>query len=267
MRTLGIDLASQDIRTAVCSIDWSGPRPVVSTPALDRGKGRDDAALVDLIESHDKTGIDAPFGWPADFVEVVGAHHRGRRLPAAVPAHRLAYRVTDAWVQRESALRRWPLSVSTDRIGVVALRCAAILDVLDGVDRSGLTGPVAETYPAAALATWGLNARGYKGDDGPTVVDALYDELVARLPLRVGASDEAVLRRSHDAFDALVCAILARLVVEGQTVPPPEDALDVAAAEGWIHVPASPDTLAARAASTDVAGSASLASERSVGLA
>lgn len=245
MRTLGLDLASQDTRTAACSIDWSTSPPRVELPALERGKERNDRQYVELIEAHDKTGIDAPFGWPVDFVALVDAHHARRALPDPVPASRLAYRATDAWVRTESAVRRWPLSVSTDRIGVVALRCAALLDELHDVDRSGVTGPVAETYPAAALATWPLDARGYKGDDGPAKVGALLDGLTERCRLAIGAEDRAVLQQSHDAFDALVCAIVARLVVDGRTVPPPEDQRAVVAVEGWIHVPDGPDTLGA----------------------
>ena len=247
MRTLGVDLAAQDAGTAVCSIDWDADVPVVALPSLEWTAVRgapDNDRIGALIRTHDKTGIDCPFGWPVDFVALVDAHHRRGALPAAAPAHRLAYRVTDEWVRRESTLRRWPLSVATDRIGVVALRCAALLDSLAGVDRSGVTGPVAETYPAAALATWGLNARGYKGDNGPAVLDRLVDELLGRRPLVFAEpAVENAVRRSHDGFDALVCAIVARLVVDGRTVPPPAESQGAASVEGWINVPDGPDTL------------------------
>ena len=50
--------------------------------------------------------------------------------------------------------------MSTDRIGVAAMRGARLQHLLDAagvpVDRSGVTGRIVEAYPAAALQAWGL---------------------------------------------------------------------------------------------------------------
>jgi len=50
-----------------------------------------------------------------------------------------AYRLTDEVLHQEVGI--WPLSVSTDRIGVTAMRCAPLLDALAAadhpVDRAG----------------------------------------------------------------------------------------------------------------------------------
>ena len=71
----------------------------------------------------------------------------------------LSFRETSRLI--EHGYRR-PLSVSTDLIGVVAMRCAYLLDRLaargDPVHRSG-SGRVIEAYPAPALVSWGLGGR------------------------------------------------------------------------------------------------------------
>ena len=134
--------------------------------------GVDDEALLELIAGADKVGIDAPFGWPDEFVDAMAAHRdrarlaRARRgpgrlpVPAQLPAHRQP--------PDRGGVRR-PLSVSTDLIGVVAMRAANLLDSLaargEPVDRAG-SGKVVEVYPAPALASWGINAAGYKSQAG-----------------------------------------------------------------------------------------------------
>jgi len=69
--TLGIDLASQPSDTAACLIEWSAGRALA-----ERYEGRlDDEQLVELIREPkiEKVAIDAPFGWPDEFVEAVSA--------------------------------------------------------------------------------------------------------------------------------------------------------------------------------------------------
>jgi len=63
------------------------------------------------------------------------------------------------YVQDKTKL--WPLSVSTDRIALPAMRAMALLQRHKVKDRSG--GPkFYEVYPAATLKNWGLTCRGYK---------------------------------------------------------------------------------------------------------
>jgi hypothetical protein len=51
---------------------------------------------------------------------------------------------------------------------------------------------------------------------------------------------EETIRRSHDAFDAVVAALTARAASRGQTCLPAGDDLAAARTEGWIAVPSSP---------------------------
>lgn len=238
-RTAGIDLSADVKKTAVCLIDWEPERAWVSFDP-----GREDDDLVDLCRGERAVGIDCPFGWPRPFVAALKDHDARRPWLESAPSTQkdyrrlLAYRTTDREV--EARLGRLPLSVSTDRIGKTAMRCAYLLAAIGGVDRSGLTGHVAEVYPAATLHAWGLPDTGLKKAKGAelrrTVLDRLVELVTPRLTFRAGAHDEAV--RSDDSFDALVAALTARAVSLGKTHhPTSREQREVAEIEGWIHVP------------------------------
>lgn len=244
MRTLGIDLAAQPSNTSACAIDWETGPPVVA----DLRAGLDDEALLTAIAEAEKVGIDAPFGWPDEFVDAVVAHREGAGWPGSgrdqdVYRFHLSFRATDRRLIEQGARR--PLSVSTDLIGVVAMRCANLLDRLaaDGepVDRSG-AGKVVEVYPTPALSSWGISATGYKSRVGA----ARLPELLARLEqdlggLELSAAQRQAAESDHNCFDALVASLVARAAALGLTQPPEtEGERDRAAREGWIHVPTNP---------------------------
>jgi hypothetical protein len=50
------------------------------------------------------------------------------------------------------------------------------------------------------------------------------------------------MRRSRDIFDAVITAMTARAAALGQTLPPTEDDMAAARAEGWIVIPDKPIT-------------------------
>jgi predicted nuclease with RNAse H fold len=244
VRTLGIDLAAQPSNTSACAIDWGAGRPVVSQMR----SGVDDATLLDLIPEADKVGIDAPFGWPDEFVDAVSAHRERRTWPGAsedqdIYRFHLSFRETDRRLI-ESGARR-PLSVSTDLIGVVAMRCAYLLDRLaaDGepVDRAG-SGKVIEAYPAPALVSWGLSATGYKSKVGAARLPVLLDRLEEQLMgIEMTPQERRAASSDHNCFDALVASLVARAAALGLTQPPePGEQADRASREGWIHVPTNP---------------------------
>ncbi|HYY43674.1 MAG TPA: DUF429 domain-containing protein [Actinomycetota bacterium] len=231
MRTAGIDLAAAPANTAACVLDWTAvpARPV----SLEKGLSDDD--LLALTEGVAKVGIDCPLGWPRDFVRMVGSHAAGR-APGPLDRSRLLYRATDRHVARTG---RAPLSVSTDRIGVTAIRCAGLLARMKEsgreVTRDG-SGDVAEVYPAAALRAAGLDCRRYKGAGGAQARRRLTREL---LELAQGALrlEVELTAQSDHLFDAVVCATVAGAVVAGLTELPPAEHHDEALEEGWIHVP------------------------------
>ena len=244
--TYGIDLASQPERTAVCMVEWRpGERAFVDCP----GDHADDADLLAQTAraSVTKVGIDAPFGWPNEFIEALNAN-RAAGGWGDWPTEFLRLRETDRAVRVATKLT--PLSVSTDKIGVVALRCAKLLAHHWGAsgeppDRTG-SGRIVEVYPAAALRQWGLSPKdaaedpgSYKGA-GP-LPRARRQRLMTQLAgrsadwLELTEKTVAVCTESDDCLDALMCALIARAVEIGRVLPITDQAR--AADEGWIALP------------------------------
>jgi predicted nuclease with RNAse H fold len=237
----GLDLAATPERTALASIEWAGTRAVIRDVVCPAG----DDVILEVIGQAGKTGIDCPLGWPDAFVGFVAAHRSGHvALPpdglGAGWRRPLTMRRTDVFVQEK--LRLVPLSVSADWIAHVALRCAVLLAKLDAsgrpVDRTG-AGAVVEVYPASSLLGWGLRHRGYKQPRTPDVLAAVAGDLLAAAPWLDCGPHEETIRRSHDAFDAVIAALTARAASQGQTWPPGANDLAAARTEGWIAIPNS----------------------------
>ncbi len=202
--------------------------------------GCSDAHLVAAADGADVLGVDCPLGWPLDFVAMVLAHEQFRLAPPPISGERwrrqLTLRHTDQYVQARTGLT--PLRVSADLIAHPAMRWAGVAAQLaqqgHDVCRDG-SGLIAEVYPAAALKTWGLPHRGYKGGDNRTVRDRLVADVLGAAPwLDLGGFDALCVESDH-ALDAVLCALLARAVRSGLTEPPDDD--DRARVEGWIHLP------------------------------
>jgi predicted nuclease with RNAse H fold len=235
MLTVGVDLAAQPQRTAVAWLDWTTRGCSLREVRL----GCDDDAVVDALRDAGKSGIDCPLGWPAPFVEFVRAHSAGH-VPISPGEGRreLTMRLTDRVVHERIGMT--PLSVSADKIGHVAMRCAVLLARLAGegrpVDRTG-GGPVVEVYPAASLHRWGLDHRGYKRAPNVARLGELVDALHDRAPWLEFGSHEELCRASDDATDAVVAALTARAAALGRTTPPGEGQVGLARTEGWIALP------------------------------
>ena len=229
MRTLGIDLAAQNPRTAVCAIDWDDEQARVHAPELG-GKREGDDWLVELARDADAVGIDAPFGFPDVAVNALSVWaERGRWTSASV--HELRFRITDRFVHEETG--RWPLSSSSDLIAITAWRCARLLDRLDVKSRTG-DDRVYEVYPGAALTCWRFVRAGYKSSADARA--ALLAEL-ERPWLDLGPARAACIE-SDDALDALIASLVTRAATRGLTENPSGDSATIAR-EGWIHLPSA----------------------------
>ena len=240
MLTIGVDLAAEPARTARAAVEWSAGRARIREVALDSS----DAGIVALSRGATTVGVDCAFGWPLEFAAFVHAHTRREVAPRSLAGRdwrrRLAYRETDR-AARE-ATGRWPLSVSTDRLGMTAMRCAELLEAFEEegevVDRSG-AGRLVEVYPSAALRHWRIDTAGYK--TRPEAVPLAVDALRRAAPwLEGSAAAFALMARSNDALDAVIAALNARAHALGATLPIPEEHREAARAEGWIALPTGP---------------------------
>jgi len=238
-RTVGIDLSSQPIRTVACVIEWGRPRARI----LLFHENADDAALLELMldPAVTKVGIDAPFGWPTEFVNAVHDYSESEEWPDT-EQRLLVLRETDRQVREQTG--RVPLSVTTDKIAYTAIRCARLLTELRqsgaSVDRSG-GGRVVEVYPAAALIQWGMSPIGYKGRNLKASARrrSLLETVVAETQdcLELSTEDVATCEAGDHHLDALLAALVARAVEKGHSVRVPAEHLERARREGWIQVP------------------------------
>jgi hypothetical protein len=234
MTTLGIDLSSQPQNTAACMIDWNDYGGAQIRPPF---TSCDDAGLDGLIKESHVIGIDSPLGWPRGFVEAVNQWDHAEWNTDL--RDELRFRKTDRVVasffkNRES--HPSPLSVSTDRIALPAMRAMALLKRHGVTDKSG-DGRFFEVYPAGSLALWELRFKSYKGSK----VDArkhrieILENLRQKLPTIVIHPDYA---ETDHALDALVASLTARLAVLKKTkTPTTASEQTLANVEGWIHLP------------------------------
>jgi len=242
MVTLGVDLASQATKTAACRIRWDGGSAHVECLRI----GLEDPALLELFGHRDtgpdKIGIDAPFGWPVDFVGAIHAHATYMHWPH-VNNSQLRLRRTDRAVRREVGLT--PLSVSADWIAMTAMRAARLLakvyEAGEDVDRTGRTGRFVEVYPAAALKRWGLQSKSYRGTghEKADERDKLVGDLEGKTGLKLTDEVRSGCRESEDQFDAFVAALVTRAAATRCCEPIPDEDREHAGKEGWIALPQS----------------------------
>lgn len=245
MHVLGIDLAAGAATTGVVLL---APDPTGGWSAQEGEGVPDDDALVGHALGAAMVGVDAPLGWPLAFVEAMAAHHAFEPWPGTPDRSTLTHRETDRATR--ALVGRTPLSVSADRLGSVAMRCALLqrrwaAEVWGAPSPRDGSGHLVETYPAAALLAWDIPCRGYKGRPQDVDPVEVRNGVVAEI---AGATAhwldlEAVRERcilSDHVLDALVCALVALATGAGATSPPSEQQIPLARHEGWIHVPTAP---------------------------
>lgn len=233
----GVDLAAEPKGTALAVIDWTSS----SATVVDLQRGISDEPIVEIAAQVEKLGIDCALGWPQEFVNFMTtqaeANLAGHHFDGGMEwRRRLAYRETDRHVREVTG--RWPLSVSTDRLGLTAMRCAGLLSRLSAsgvhIDRSG-AGCVAEVYPGASLRLWGFDTAGYRTSEDARA--QLLSTLITTAPwLSVGSFQDLMIS-SSDAFDAVVAALATRAVAVGRYISPTSEQFELARVEGWITLP------------------------------
>lgn len=241
--TIGVDLATSPASTGVCVLDLATMRAtIVDTPA-ERTIESITALAAHWWEATDgrcRIGIDAPFGWPVAWLDLLT---RARDLDAIHPgesadpgshavARALRWRLTDIELSTRSHKVLRPMTPSMDRLAATTTRCLDLLARLRHaglpITRTGIDSAAFEVYPTASLHEWSLRGAGGR-------VDARARFLSTISP-RVAAEGLAATHE-HDV-DALVAALT---VAGPMHAIRPEDA-DAATleVEGVMHVPAAP---------------------------
>jgi predicted nuclease with RNAse H fold len=235
--TAGIDLAAEPKGTALALIDWSDR----SGKLVDLKVGVADSVIVEDVSNAGKIGIDCALGWPMEFVDFVSNHNDPNAKSHQVEGgmdwrRRLSYRETDRAVRARTG--RWPLSVSTDRLGLTAMRCAGLLGRLEKtgiqIDRSG-AGVVAEVYPGATIRVWGFKTTGYRKSIDER--KRLLGQILEQANWLDTSSFESLMLESCDAFDAVIAALASRAAFLGLSEPPTQSQMPQARIEGWIALP------------------------------
>ena len=248
MRALGVDLAAEAKFTGAVAVE---PVDNQRWRAVELDGTANDDRLVHAAQWADVIGVDSPLGWPAAFVAAVNAQNALQPWPGPTDRSALTHRDTDRVVRSLGV--GTPLSVSADKLGSVAMRCALLQrrwakEVWTRPALRDGSGPLVETYPAAALKAWHIDTKGYKNrrdqDEAQRVrvkvFDAIDDAVGVWLDLDLV---RARCVTSDHVLDALVCALVVIAAKAGATHLPSEDQRQAALIEGWIHVPTT--TLAA----------------------
>jgi predicted nuclease with RNAse H fold len=249
MLIAGLDLAAEPKGTALAVIDWSPGRANLVSLVL----GIEDEEIIAAVSGCTKFGIDCALGWPTAFVDFLNQHSKidepSHSFDGGIESRRrLAYRETDRHVREVTG--RWPLSVSTDRLGMTAMRCAGLLSKLTAagasgtavaadsrtnpIDRSG-SGQVVEIYPGASLRLWGFETAGYR--NSPEIRARLLSDIQDEAPWLVLDGFAEIMISSCDAFDAVTAALAARSAFLGHFEGPTPDHEHQARVEGWVALP------------------------------
>lgn len=242
MEYIGIDLAAQSKLTGMAALRDDDGALVVEHAAV----GVSDAQIVQAVQSADGVGVDIPLGWPIRFVELLQDHAALSLQPPestdATWRRGLAMRDTDMAVHRRTGIT--PLSVSANLIAYPAFRWAGIEATLRdaGVDtsRDG-SGAVAEVYPAAALYRWGLPYRGYKGTRNTAVREHMVASISCRFPTLDWQGFDALAVADDNVFDAVMAALVAHQISQGNCEGPSAQQRETARVEGWIWIPRTQD--------------------------
>ena len=233
----GLDLAAEPKATALSLIDWSGNNARLVQLDLNVN----DQFIVESTRDAEKLGIDCALGWPVEFVDFLNRYSQNsfKQISGDMPwRRRMAYRETDRVVREVTG--RWPLSVSTDRLGLTAMRCAGLLSRLaeDGIeiDRTG-AGKVVEIYPGASLRLWGFDTSGYRASAAARAT--LLEKILEAAPWFEPGQFAELMIESCDAFDAVIANFATRSAQLGLSTRPARELEGQARKEGWIALPES----------------------------
>jgi len=282
MWTIGVDIASENSRTAICCIDWGGSGAKVVHLRVDKMTNKEIIEEIQTLRSAGQPcdiGIDAPFSFPISFLNAVQAMAKGKTPPGTTDV----WRLTEQYLKSHLSIQ--PLSSTASLItNTVTGRCLPVRYALAGsayTDLLGYTTRIFEVYPASALISWKVPVRAEKGEpsykQSGSAGDKARECVLKHLFGTSTASGSGswlhvpspspmdLLCATDDAIDALVCALVAKIAGDpgrptepAKTHPFTRAELKQIKQEGWIHVPPFSSlkalSSASRGASVSIAG-------------
>jgi Protein of unknown function (DUF429) len=216
------------------------------------------ARLIRFLRESDfnVAGIDAPLAPPADYFNggradllaavrllpcgdrpfPAGAQLLELLAPTLAPRGRHIHRATEqVWRRRginvRSVLWNGPRGGAPLAAAALALVAGCGLEVWPWATDTRRV--LAETFPAAQLRTWGLPWFGYNGDtpEARRQRRLIVKDIAARVA--IAPHLKALLLKSADALDSVLCALAARALSTDALAEPAGAA---SATEGWIVV-------------------------------
>lgn len=265
-RVVGVDLGAQPRNTAWCVIAVDENLGTITIEDPVSGERASDDELLKTFPGKARIGIDAPLGWPLEFICAISRYRDTKSWPAndhkvhpgresKIEYRNLKYRKTDLHVWK--AIDKRPLGVAAELIGSLAMRAARLLARAESehglaVDRSGRQGHFVEVYPAAAFKRWSIptsrdtdgatKKKSYKKD--AKVRERVLNDIRSRLGNWARVPDE--YSRTDDHLDALVSGLVALMRALDDRLAAPTDSRLLegipsdevnAEQEGWIALP------------------------------
>lgn len=238
-------------------IDW-GVEKAAKIEEWERSRWTDERLIEVMSDpSIERIGVDAPFGWPIEYVAAISASSKNGTWPKDGYTEDFGrFRATELNIKE--LLGATPLSSSLGNLSWVTRRSARLLArQARGEDvESARLGEscFVEVYPAASLKLWGISPAdlaedpgGYKGEKAKAVGRRrnLAEVLVKELESVVNMPPDFVARCEEkggdDLVDAFVAALVARAMAQGRCEPIPAGPTPKQLkAEGWIRVPCGP---------------------------
>ena len=225
VRVIGIDCATDPRWVGYAFARFSDEHTILEQVALGLATRSPIAAIADWLYEGDAPALlalDAPLGWPAALAEALQNHRAGQLLPGE--SNTLFRRDTDRVVR--DRIGKQSLDVGADRIARTAHAALQLLHQLRS--RLGQPIPLAwftpvsgvhtiEVYPAATLAAYGIDARGYKASPGGAHRERVLSEISRRITVHADVPD---IERASDGLDAALCVLAAHDFVVWAAIAP-----------------------------------------------
>ena len=243
---IGIDCATQDAKRGLAYGIFQNNKLIITDVASCSLANPSLEIISNWLDSNRITllSLDAPLGWPITMAERLPLHKAGNPLEIE-DNNRMFLRETDFVIWRE--FNRKPLEIGASLIARTAASALGLLENLRinenlDIPLAWEMGDIYETcaievYPAATLASRGIDVAGYRtGPLGETRRFQIIENLNRSCDIKIPKSQIAKAANNPDSLDAVVCVLAGADFLRGNCISIPDNLLDTSRKEGWIWV-------------------------------